>query len=64
MLGIELNMLNSAVIVFGFSIVVIALDEWVIKAWRIRHWEKLAAAGDQEKIELLRIARSAHVVDE
>jgi hypothetical protein len=63
-MGFELNMMNSAAIVFGFSIVVILLDEWVIKAWRIKHWEKLAAAGDAEKIELLRIARSAHVVDE
>lgn len=64
MMGIELNMLNSSLIVFGFSIFVILLDEWVIKAWRTKHWEKLAAAGDQEKIELLRIAKSAHVVDE
>jgi hypothetical protein len=64
MLGIELNMVSSAVIVFGFSIFVILLDEWVIKAWRVKHWEKLAAAGDQEKIELLRIAKSAHAVDE
>jgi hypothetical protein len=60
----NLNMWNSTIIVVGFSFVVIAMDEYVIKPWRQKHWEKLAASGDQEKIDLLRMAKSAHVVDE
>jgi hypothetical protein len=60
----ELNMFNSSVIVIGFSFFVIAMDEYVIKGWRDRHWEKLAASGDEQKAELLRIARSAKVVEE
>jgi hypothetical protein len=60
----NLNMVNSAIIVVGFSFLVIAMDEYVIKEWRQKHWEKLAASGDQEKIDLLRMAKAAHVVDE
>ena len=60
----ELNMFNSSVIVIAFSFFVIAMDEYVVKAWREKHWEKLAASGDEQKAELLRIARSAKVVDE
>jgi hypothetical protein len=60
----KLDMTSSTVIVVGFSLIVIAMDEYIIKAWRQKHWEKLAAAGDKEKIELLAAARAAHVVDE
>jgi len=60
----HLDMTSSTIIVVGFSFIVIAMDEYVIKAWRQKHWEKLAAAGDKEKIELLRMAKAAHVVDE
>ena len=60
----HLDMTSSTIIVVGFSFIVIAMDEYVVKAWRQRHWEKLAAAGDKEKIELLRMAKAAHVVDE
>lgn len=60
----QLDMFSSTVIVTVFSFVVVAMDEYLIKPMRIRHWEKLAAAGDPEKIELLRIAKSANVVDE
>lgn len=60
----HLNMLSSTIIVVAFSFVVIGMDEFVIKGWRQRHWEKLAASGDKEKIELLRMAKEAHVVDE
>jgi hypothetical protein len=59
-----LNIWNSAAIVLGFSLLVVALDEWVAKPWRSRRWEARAASGDKEAQELLRIARSAHVVDE
>jgi len=59
-----LNLWNSAAIVLGFSILVVALDEYVAKPWRHRRWEQRAASGDKEAQELLRIARSAHVVDE
>jgi hypothetical protein len=57
-------MWSSTAIVVGFSFIVIGMDEFIIKQWRIKHWEKLAAAGDPEKIELLRMAKAAHVVDE
>lgn len=60
----DLDMTSSTIIVLAFSFIVIGLDEWVIKAWRIKHWEKLAAAGDPEKIELLALAKNAHPVDE
>jgi hypothetical protein len=60
----ELNIWNSAAIVLGFSFLVIALDEYVAKPWRKKNWEKRAASGDKEAQEMLRIARSAHVVDE
>ena len=59
-----LGLWNSAAIVLGFSFLVVALDEWVAKPWRSRRWERRAASGDKEAQELLRIARSAHVVDE
>ena len=59
-----LNMYNSAAIVLGFSFLVVGLDEYVAKPWRKRRWEARAASGDKEAQELLRIARSAHVVDE
>lgn len=60
----HLNMTNSTVIVVVFSFIVVAMDEFIIKQWRQKHWEKLAAAGDKEKIELLAAAKAAHVVDE
>jgi hypothetical protein len=60
----SLGMWSSTAIVVGFSFIVIGMDEFIIKAWRQNHWEKLAAAGDPEKIELLRMAKAAHVVDE
>ena len=60
----HLNMYNSAFIIVAFSFLVVFMDEYVIKSWREKHWEKLAASGDQEKIELLRLAKSAKVVDE
>jgi hypothetical protein len=63
-MNFELDMWSSAIIVTLFSFVVIGMDEYIIKSWRQKHWEKLAAAGDPEKIELLRLAKSAHVVDE
>ncbi|HYC53877.1 MAG TPA: hypothetical protein VEL28_02950 [Candidatus Binatia bacterium] len=61
---IELDMWSSTIIVLGFSFLVIFLDEYVLKPWRQRHWEKLAASGDKEKAELLRLAASAKVVEE
>ena len=60
----ELNIWNSSAIVLGFSFLVIALDEYVAKPWRQRRWEQRAASGDREAAELLKIAKSAHVVDE
>lgn len=60
----HLDMVNSTVIVVAFSFFVVGLDEFVVKQWRQKHWEKLAAAGDKEKIELLAAAKAAHVVDE
>ena len=60
----ELGLYSSIVIVVGFSILVILLDEWVAKPWRQKRWEQRAASGDKEKAELLRLARSAKVIDE
>jgi hypothetical protein len=60
----HLNMWNSIAIVLGFSFVVVFLDEYVVKPWRHRKWEKRAASGDQEAAELLKMARSATVSEE
>jgi hypothetical protein len=60
----ELGMWSSIIIVTGFSFLVIGLDEYVLKPWRHRKWERLAASGDPEAQEMLRIAKSAKVSDE
>ena len=59
-----LGMWNSIAIVLGFSLLVIFLDEYVVKPWRHKKWERKAASGDKEAQELLRMARSAKVDDE
>ena len=59
-----LGLYNSIAIVFGFSFLVIGLDEFVAKPWRHKRWEQRAASGDKEAQELLRVARSAKVIDE
>jgi hypothetical protein len=61
---VELTFWNSVFIVLAFSFFVIGLDEWVLKDWRKKRWEKAAASGDKEKQELLRLARSAKVTEE
>lgn len=60
----ELGMWSSIIIVTVFSFVVIALDEYVVKPWREKKWERLAASGDKEAQEMLRIAKSAKVSEE
>ena len=60
----ELGLYSSIIIVVGFSIVVILLDEFVAKPWRARRWEQRAASGDKEAQELLRVAKSAKVMEE
>jgi hypothetical protein len=60
----HLTMISSIVIVTVFSFVVIFLDEYVVKPWRERKWERLAASGDKEAQELLRVAKSAKVSEE
>ena len=60
----ELNIWSSVAIVLGFSVFVVALDEYVAKPWRKRRWEQRAASGDKEAQEMLKVARSANVVDE
>lgn len=60
----ELGLYSSIAIVLGFSVLVIALDEYVAKPMRHRHWETRAKSGDKEAIELLRVARSAKVSEE
>jgi len=62
--GFEFTFWNSIVIVTVFSFVFVALDEWVAKPWREKRWERQAAAGDKDKQELLRIAKTAKVVEE
>jgi hypothetical protein len=59
-----LGMWNSIAIVLGFSFVVIFMDEYIVKPWRHKKWERKAASGDKEAQELLRMARSAKVDDE
>ena len=61
---IQLTFWSSVFIVLAFSFFVIGLDEYVLKDWRKRRWEKAAASGDKEKQELLRLARSAKVTEE
>jgi hypothetical protein len=60
----HLGLYSSIAIVLGFSFLVVALDEYVAKPWRHRHWEKRAASGDREAQELLKLARTAKVSDE
>jgi hypothetical protein len=60
----ELGFWNSIIIVVGFSFFVVFLDEWVVKPMRHARWEKQAASGNQEKAELLRLARAAKVTEE
>lgn len=60
----ELGLWSSILIVTGFSFLVIFLDEYVVKPWRERKWQRLAASGDKEAQELLAIAKSAKVQDE
>lgn len=60
----ELGLYNSIAIVLGFSFLVVGLDEYVAKPWRRKRWERRAASGDREAQELMKLARSAKVVDE
>ena len=60
----HLEMWSSIAIVLGFSFLVVFLDEYVVKPWRHRKWERKAASGDKEAEELLRMARSAKVSEE
>jgi len=60
----HLNMYNSIAIVLGFSFVVVFLDEYIVKPWRHRKWERKAASGDKDAERLLNMARSAKVSDE
>jgi hypothetical protein len=60
----ELGLWSSVVIVLGFSIFVVILDEYIAKPLRRRRWEQRAASGDAEAQELLRMAKSAKVTEE
>ena len=60
----HLGMWSSIIIVTAFSFFVIGLDEYVVKPWREKKWERLAASGDKEAQELLRLAKSAKVSEE
>ena len=60
----ELDFWNSVIIVVGFSVLLVLADEYIAKPWREKRWEQQAASGDKEKQELLRLARSAKVIDE
>lgn len=60
----ELNMYNSIAIVLGFSFFVVFLDEYIVKPWRHKKWEREAASGDKRAQELLKMARSAKVSEE
>lgn len=60
----HLGIWSSIIIVTAFSFLVIFLDGYVVKPWRERRWHRLAASGDKEAQELLRIAKSAKVSEE
>jgi len=60
----ELGLWSSVIIVLSFSFLVVALDEWIVKPLRHRRWEKLAASGDKEYEELLKIAHRGQVSEE
>jgi hypothetical protein len=60
----ELNMYISIAIMLGFSLLVVFLDEYVVRRWREKKWEREAASGDKRAQELLKMARSAKVSDE
>jgi hypothetical protein len=60
----ELNLYSSIGIVLGFSLLVVFLDEVVVRRWREKRWEREAASGDKQAQELLKMARSAKVSDE
>ena len=60
----QLGLWNSVIIVTVFSFLVIFMDEYIVKPWRERRWERRAAAGDQEAKELLEMARAAKVSEE
>ncbi len=60
----HLNMWNSIAIVLGFSFLVVFLDEYIVKPWRHKKWEREAASGNKRAQELLKMARSAKVSDE
>ncbi|MGD0946130.1 MAG: hypothetical protein ABSA52_01765 [Candidatus Binatia bacterium] len=59
-----LNMYISIAIMLGFSLFVIFLDEYVVRPWREKKWEREAASGDKRAQELLKMARSAKVKEE
>ena len=59
-----LNMWNSVAIVLGFSFLVVFLDEYIVKPWRQKKWERAAASGDKQAQELVKMARSAKVSEE
>jgi hypothetical protein len=60
----QLGLWSSVIIVTVFSFVVIGLDEYVVKPWRQKKWERLAASGNKEAQELLALAKSAKVTEE
>jgi hypothetical protein len=60
----ELGLWSSVIIVLGFSVFVVILDEYIAKPWRKKRWEQRAASGDTEAQELLRMAKSAKVTEE
>jgi hypothetical protein len=60
----ELNLYSTIGIVLGFSLLVVFLDEVVVRRWREKKWEREAASGDERAKELLKMARSAKVTDE
>jgi hypothetical protein len=60
----ELNLYSSIAIMLGFSLLVVFLDEYVVRRWREKKWEREAATGDKRAQELLKMARSAKVTEE
>ena len=55
---------SSMAIGLGFSALIVCVDACVVKRWRRRKWQRLAASGDEQMRALLRRTASVPVSEE
>ncbi len=60
----RLGLWSSVAIVLLFSVLLVVFDEYVVRPWRRRRWERRAERGDETARELLEIARRVRVQEE